>query len=85
VYIDSVAKVFSEDKGPWNFVINLAAETKYGQPEAVCLPVTLVSSVKAYKERTLDLAVKCGQEALKHKIDAYIEVSTYQVYEPGKV
>lgn len=68
----SVAKVFAEDKGAWNFVINLAAETKYGQPEA------------AYKERTLDLAVKCAEEALKHKIDKYIEVSTYQVYEPGK-
>lgn len=68
----SIAKMFAEDKGPWNFVINLAAETKYGQPEA------------SYKERVLDLGVKCAQEAAKHKIDCYIDFSTAQVYEPGK-
>jgi hypothetical protein len=35
LHVASITKVFTEDKGPWNFVINLASEAKYGQPEAV--------------------------------------------------
>lgn len=43
------------------------------------------SHTQTYKERVLDLGVRCAQEAAKHKLDAYIDFSTAQVYEPGKV
>jgi len=70
----SIARVFSppESGGKWNIVINLAAETKYGQTDAV------------YQEKILDLSVKCGTEAAKVGVDRFIEVSTAQVYEAGK-
>jgi len=72
--VPSIAKAFSppEGGGKWNIVINLAAETKYGQTEAV------------YQEKILDLSVKCGTEAAKVGVDRFIEVSTAQVYEAGK-
>jgi len=53
-------------------VFNFAAETKYGQTEAV------------YAEKVLDLSVKCATEAAKQKVDRFVEVSTAQVYEAGK-
>jgi len=68
----SIAKVFSLEAGKFNLVFNLAAETKYGQTEAV------------YAEKVLDLSTKCATEAAKQKVDKFIEVSTAQVYEPGK-
>jgi len=69
----SIARCFSiEGGGKFNLVFNLAAETKYGQTEAV------------YAEKVLDLSVKCATEAAKQKVDRFIEVSTAQVYEAGK-
>jgi len=69
---DSVAKVFTLPEGKFNLVFNLAAETKYGQTEAV------------YAEKVLDLSVKVGTEAAKRQVERFIEVSTAQVYEAGK-
>lgn len=69
---DSVAKVFTLPEGNFNLVFNLAAETKYGQTDAV------------YAEKVLDLSVKVATEAAKRKVDKFIEVSTAQVYEAGK-
>lgn len=69
---ESVAKVFTLPEGKFNLVFNLAAETKYGQTEAV------------YAEKVLDLSVKVGTEAAKRGVDKFIEVSTAQVYEAGK-
>lgn len=64
-----IAKHFDQK---WNYVINLAAETKFGQTEEV------------YQEKIYDLSVNCGKEAAKHKVDKFIEVSTAQVYDPDK-
>jgi len=62
-------KVF---EGTWNFVFNLAAETKYSQSDEV------------YKESIIDLATVCAKEAVKHGVTRWIEISTAQVYEAGK-
>jgi len=69
---DSVAKVFTLPEGKFNIVFNLAAETKYGQTDAV------------YEEKVYDLSVKVATEAAKRGVDKFIEVSTAQVYEAGK-
>jgi len=69
---DSVAKIFTLPEGKFNLVFNLAAETKYGQTDAV------------YAEKVLDLSVKVATEAAKRGVDKFIEVSTAQVYEAGK-
>jgi len=72
--VASISKCFAapEDGSKWNFVFNLAAETKYGQTDAV------------YQEKVLDVSVKCATEAAKQGVDRFIEVSTAQVYEAGK-
>jgi len=57
---------------PWDVVVNLAAETKFGQTEEV------------YKEKVLDVAVKCAAEAKKIGCRKWIEVSTAQVYQAAK-
>jgi len=69
---DSVAKIYTIAGSKFNIVFNLAAETKYGQTDAV------------YAEKVLDLSVKVANEAAKQKVDKFIEVSTAQVYEAGK-
>jgi nucleoside-diphosphate-sugar epimerase len=57
----------------WTYVVNLAAETRYGQEEGT------------YKQMVLVLSVNCAKEALNHKsIKKYIEFSTAQVYDAGK-
>lgn len=53
----------------FDYVVNLAAETRFGQDEDV------------YKQMVYELSVVCGKEASKHPIKKYIEVSTAQVYE----
>jgi len=70
----SIAKIFSpaEDGSKWNYVFNLAGETKYGQTDAV------------YQEKVFDVSVKTATEAAKVGVDRFIEVSTAQVYEAGK-
>jgi len=67
----SIEKMFTVDGG-FNIVFNLAAETKYSQTDEV------------YKEKVLDLSVKCATEAKKHNVDRFVEVSTAQVYEAKK-
>jgi len=66
----SIEKFFATE-GTWDIVINLAAETKYGQTEEV------------YKEKVLDVVKKCVDEAKKLKVKKWVEVSTGQVYAPG--
>jgi len=70
--VASITKCFTLEGGKFNLVFNLAAETKYGQTDAV------------YAEKVLDLSVKVATEAAKQKVDRFIEVSTAQVYEAGK-
>jgi len=69
----SINKCFTiEGGGKFNFVFNLAAETKYGQTEEV------------YNEKIFDLSTRCAAEAVKQGVDRFIEVSTAQVYEAEK-
>ena len=44
-----------------------------------------LSCVQVYKERVLDVAVNCGQEAAKTGVKRFVEVSTAQVYDCDKV
>jgi len=58
-----------DDGRHFDYVINLAAETKYGHNDDV------------YKERVYHLSISCAKEAAKHNVRRFIEVSTAQVYE----
>jgi len=57
--------------GDFDYVINLAAETKYGHTDDV------------YAERVEHLSLTVAKEAAKHKVKRFIEVSTAQVYDPS--
>jgi nucleoside-diphosphate-sugar epimerase len=66
----TIAKVFeSEEK--FDYVFNLAGETKYSQPDTV------------YQENIINVTLTCAQEAAKQGVKRFIEVSTAQVYESG--
>jgi len=67
-----VNKVFDDGGLKWDFVFNLAGETKYSQTDEV------------YKENIIDVSVTCGKAAAKRGVQRYIEVSTAQVYDAGK-
>jgi len=67
-----IAKAFNLEGGKFNIVVNLAAETKYGQTDEV------------YKEKVLDVAVNIGKAAAKQGVDRFVEVSTAQVYVADK-
>jgi len=68
----TIANVFEHDGGKYKYVINLAAATKYSQPEEV------------YKENKVYVTVTCAKAAAKFGAARFIEVSTAQVYEGGK-
>eukprot|EP00005_Dracoamoeba_jomungandri_P002284 CAMPEP_0174261432 /NCGR_PEP_ID=MMETSP0439-20130205/11425_1 /TAXON_ID=0 /ORGANISM="Stereomyxa ramosa, Strain Chinc5" /LENGTH=363 /DNA_ID=CAMNT_0015345903 /DNA_START=9 /DNA_END=1100 /DNA_ORIENTATION=- len=63
----SIASIWEE--GSYDYVINLAAETKYGHNDEV------------YEERVHHLSVACATEAAKQGVKRFVEVSTAQVYE----
>jgi nucleoside-diphosphate-sugar epimerase len=65
-------KVYDAAGGPVDFVINLAAATKYSQAPEV------------YKENVVDTAKTSAAAAIKNKVKRFIHVSTGQVYEDGK-
>ncbi|KAJ3283567.1 hypothetical protein HK104_010328 [Borealophlyctis nickersoniae] len=66
-------KVFKKDDGTgFDYVFNLAAETKYGQSEEV------------YDEKVFQLSVTVAKEAAKHNVKVFVELSTAQVYESDK-
>lgn len=67
-----IEKAFALDDGPFDWVINCAAETKYGQTDEV------------YEEKVFDLSVKVGKQAAQSKVGVFIELSTAQVYDHGK-
>jgi len=68
----SIEKMFDLGDDQFNYVFNLAAETKYSQTDEV------------YREKVFDLSVKCATEGAKRNVDRYVEMSTAQIYEPGK-
>jgi nucleoside-diphosphate-sugar epimerase len=62
----------NESDGPFDIVINLAAETRYGLEDEM------------YKQKCFDLSIKCATAALKMGVKKYVEVSTGQVYKSSK-
>lgn len=67
---NTIAAVF-DDEAPFDYVFNLAGETKYSQAEAV------------YQENIIDVSVTCAKEAASRGVKAFVEVSTAQVYDSG--
>jgi nucleoside-diphosphate-sugar epimerase len=67
----TVTRIFDPAEGKFDYVINLAGETKYSQAEAV------------YQENIIGVSVTCAKEAAKQGVKRFIEVSTAQVYESG--
>ncbi|KAJ3383254.1 hypothetical protein HDU92_004289 [Lobulomyces angularis] len=66
-------KIFArDDDKTFDYVFNLAAETKYGQSEAV------------YNEKVYGLSITVAKEAAKKKVKVFVEFSTAQVYEADK-
>jgi len=68
----TIDAVFDHDGGNYEYVINLAAATKYSQVDEV------------YKENIIELSRICAAAAKKHGAKRFIEVSTAQVYDSGK-
>jgi nucleoside-diphosphate-sugar epimerase len=68
----SCERVFKDDQGGFDYVFNLAAETKYGQSDEV------------YKELVYDVTVNCSKQAAATGVKRYIELSTAQVYDSDK-
>jgi len=66
----TIGKVFDDDE-PYDFVFNLAGETKYSQADAV------------YQENIIDVSVTTATEAAKRGVKKFIEVSTAQIYDSG--
>ena len=71
VHEASAEKAFQSDV-PFDFCINLAAETKYGQSEEV------------YKEGVMKVSLNCARQAAQSGVKRFIEVSTGQVYAGDK-
>ncbi|KAH8023428.1 hypothetical protein HPB51_014543 [Rhipicephalus microplus] len=70
--VDDWLTAFEDPEGPYDFVINLAAETKINLPECV------------YEEGILKLSRNCAKEALAHHPKRYIEISSGHMYAEGK-
>jgi len=67
-----VEKTFTHEGGNYDYVVNLAAATKYSQAKEV------------YEANIVNVAKACVAEAAKHKIKRFIQVSTGQVYKAEK-
>jgi nucleoside-diphosphate-sugar epimerase len=68
----TIGKVFDQESFKFDFVFNLAGETKYSQTDEV------------YKENIFDVSVTCAKAAAKAGVARFIEVSTAQVYSGDK-
>jgi len=67
-----VERAFASDGFAFDYVINLAAETRYGQEDTV------------YEEHVYKLSMNCARKAAECKVKRYIDVSTAQVYSSDK-
>jgi nucleoside-diphosphate-sugar epimerase len=67
-----VEKAFAKGGGKYDYVINLAAVTKYSQAKEV------------YTANIVDVAKATAAEAAKNKVKRFIHVSTGQVYKTKK-
>ncbi|KAL8566462.1 hypothetical protein ACOMHN_015098 [Nucella lapillus] len=63
----SVENAFASDSGTFDYVVNLAAETKYGQSEPV------------YHEGIVRLSENCAKVAARCQVKMYIEMSSGQM------
>lgn len=63
-------RAFKDDH--FDYIINLAAETRYGQDDAV------------YKQHIFDVAMNIGHATEEHHPQKFIHVSSAQVYDPDK-
>lgn len=68
----SVDSVFASDLGPFDYVVNFAAETKYGQSEPV------------YHEGIVRLSENCARTAARFKVHMYVELSSGQMVSSDK-
>ncbi|CAG8618516.1 27442_t:CDS:2 [Dentiscutata erythropus] len=69
----SIERSFTRGDGSsYDYVFNLAAETKYSQIE------------KVYEERVYTLSVRNAEEAARRNVKVYVEVSTAEIYKPDK-
>jgi len=69
----SIERAFNKEPVmSYTYVINCAANTKYGQVESV------------YEAGVLGLSVKCAQKAAELGVQRFIEISTSQVYDGNK-
>lgn len=63
----SAENAFASDDGPFDYVVNLAAETKYGQSEPV------------YHEGVVRLSENCARAAASSGVRMYVELSSGQM------
>ncbi|XP_035212900.1 dTDP-glucose 4,6-dehydratase-like [Stegodyphus dumicola] len=68
----SCQNAFIDEEGSYDFVVNLAAETKMGQSDPV------------YKEGIVKLSINCAKEAVKNKVSRFIEISSGHVHSSEK-
>ncbi|KAK7497804.1 hypothetical protein BaRGS_00010938 [Batillaria attramentaria] len=68
----SVENVFATDAEPFDYVVNFAAETKYGQSEPV------------YHEGIVRLSENCARTAARLKVHMYVELSSGQMVSSEK-
>eukprot|EP01006_Ploeotia_vitrea_P024223 TRINITY_DN56990_c0_g1_i1.p1 TRINITY_DN56990_c0_g1~~TRINITY_DN56990_c0_g1_i1.p1 ORF type:complete len:378 (-),score=224.63 TRINITY_DN56990_c0_g1_i1:60-1193(-) len=64
-----VKRAFDADE-PWDYVVNLCGETRFGLDE------------EEYRKKCVDTATKAGAAAKAMGVKKWIEVSTAQVYDP---
>lgn len=67
-----VDRAFAADGFAFDYVVNLAAETRYGQGNEV------------YEEHVYKLSLNCARKAAQCKVKRYVELSTAQVYSSDK-
>ncbi|KAF9423767.1 hypothetical protein BGZ76_003614 [Entomortierella beljakovae] len=66
----SVEKCFTRSDGSsFDYVINLAAETKFSQPDEI------------YDDRIYKLSITCAKEAVKRNAKVFVQFSTGDIYE----
>ncbi|KAG0239229.1 hypothetical protein BGW41_007845 [Actinomortierella wolfii] len=69
----AVQKCFTRaDGSSFDYVVNLAAETKFSQPKEI------------YRERIVELSKLCAGEALKRGVKVFVQMSSGEVYEGSK-
>ncbi|ORX95563.1 NAD(P)-binding protein [Basidiobolus meristosporus CBS 931.73] len=68
----SLHRVFERESGTWDLVFNVGTETGFGHNEAI------------YKDRIYTYSVNCANEAVKHNVKLFVQLSTASIYESDK-